>query len=324
MIGHTVINRYCIGSEYAESEQIRSVGTTPQENLLEYAARVCYESVKKQGNNPGFIKSIMDRRHMDVIEHVVATFGGLTYDQTAALRMENPHVYHNKMGSIFYNVTANMRVWRELARKNHLPRTAMEQLSDLCPTVIESIEPDAIGTAWAGYSDDTYDPIETENAIVTLLAFNKPVRPELMTSPYDRHFTFMIDGISLAAIPHLIRHRKGSYSQRSMRYVDAMGDKASVSFVKPKSWSDKMGDWNSISNGLGEDSMRKYQEMRDAGIPKEDARYILPLATNTRIITSMHYIDWMHFIELRTAKAAQWEIRGIANAIESLVSQVCA
>ena len=60
----------------------------------------------------------------------------------------------------------------------------------------------------------------------------------------------------------------------------------------------------------------KYARLRDLGIRKEDARFLLPNAAETRIVASMNYAAWSHFLWLRAVdKAAQWEIRAMGQAV---------
>ena len=56
-----------------------------------------------------------------------------------------------------------------------------------------------------------------------------------------------------------------------------------------------------------------YQDLVDAGIPKEDARFVFPNATTTRLIMTMNLRSLMHFFSLRCCNRAQWEIRELAN-----------
>ncbi len=57
-----------------------------------------------------------------------------------------------------------------------------------------------------------------------------------------------------------------------------------------------------------------YANLRELGIRKEDARFLLPNAAETRIVTSMNYAAWSHFFWLRAVdKAAQWEIRAMGQ-----------
>ncbi len=78
-------------------------------------------------------------------------------------------------------------------------------------------------------------------------------------------------------------------------------------------------DENNIAKRIYQDavlySFKAYKRMRELGIPKEDARYALPIGTQTTIVMTCNFREWRHFIKLRTTKHAQWEIRGIANAV---------
>ena len=60
----------------------------------------------------------------------------------------------------------------------------------------------------------------------------------------------------------------------------------------------------------------------EAGIPAEDARYILPNATETKIIVTMNARELRHFFALRCCERAQWEIRAMAIEMLRLVKTV--
>ena len=46
---------------------------------------------------------------------------------------------------------------------------------------------------------------------------------------------------------------------------------------------------------------------------KEDARFVLPMAIHTRMVVSFDKKELLHFLKVRCAKDAQWEIRGVAE-----------
>ncbi len=56
---------------------------------------------------------------------------------------------------------------------------------------------------------------------------------------------------------------------------------------------------------------RFYSEMVKAGVPKEDARYILPNATTSEIVISANLREFRHIFEVRCHPRAHWEIRQI-------------
>lgn len=119
--------------------------------------------------------------------------------------------------------------------------------------------------------------------------------------------TFDIHGISRACSHQLVRHRLASYSQESQRYVDMSAPES----VVPPSIAENpeaMVVWESFLGQVAD----AYQRLRDLGIRKEDARFVLPNASATRIIVTMNFRELRHFFEVRGERAAQWEIRELA------------
>ncbi len=128
-------------------------------------------------------------------------------------------------------------------------------------------------------------------------------------------FTFSISGISRACSHQLVRHRIASYSQQSQRYVKA-GD-----FVFPPKIAE-----NEEASKIFEEALQRcyetYEKLMDMGIPKEDARYIMPNATKTNIIVTMNARSLINFFSLRLEKDAQWEIRSLAKKMLEEVHRV--
>jgi thymidylate synthase (FAD) len=125
-------------------------------------------------------------------------------------------------------------------------------------------------------------------------------------------FTFSIEGVSRAMTHQLVRHRIASFTQQSQRYVtyDTL-----EKYVTPQSISDN-AEAKDIFDRTLERISETYQKLLDMGIPKEDARFILPNAAKTNIIVTMNARELLHFFNLRCCARAQWEIR--ETAIEML------
>jgi len=119
-------------------------------------------------------------------------------------------------------------------------------------------------------------------------------------------FTFGIEGISRAASHQLVRHRIASYSQQSQRYVST-----DFGYVTPKSVSDQPKLLARYKRHMAA-SVALCEELKSHGIPAEDARFVLPNATETKIIVTMNARELCHFFSLRTCRRAQWEIREMA------------
>jgi len=121
-------------------------------------------------------------------------------------------------------------------------------------------------------------------------------------------YTFAIDGVSRAMTHQLVRHRLASYNQQSQRYVTYADDPDFI--VPPSVAADPaaLEVFESATTAIFD----AYRELLDAGIPAEDARYLLPNAMETKIVVTMNIRELLHFFDLRCCKRAQWEIREVA------------
>lgn len=118
--------------------------------------------------------------------------------------------------------------------------------------------------------------------------------------------TYGVEGISRAASHQLVRHRIASYSQQSQRYVAA-----DFGYVTPPTVASSPAMRKEYDRHVAACSAL-YGKMMKAGIPAEDARFILPNATETKILVTMNARELHHFFALRTCRRAQWEIREMA------------
>ena len=130
-------------------------------------------------------------------------------------------------------------------------------------------------------------------------------------------FTFSLEGISRACSHQLVRHRIASYTQQSQRYVQLQDVDI---FVIPETIKT-----NEKARNLVETQLRTqykiYQELIALGIPKEDARFILPNATKTNIIVTMNGRELLHFFALRCCQRTQWELRTVAWEMLAVVKK---
>ena len=130
-------------------------------------------------------------------------------------------------------------------------------------------------------------------------------------------FTFGVEGISRACSHQLVRHRLASYSQQSQRYVS---HKERFDAVTPPSIAARP-ELTARYATLLDDVHAVYRELLEAGIPAEDARFVLPNAAVTKIVVTMNARELVHFFELRCCRRAQWEIRDLAIAMLALARQ---
>lgn len=121
--------------------------------------------------------------------------------------------------------------------------------------------------------------------------------------------TVKISGVSRSLTHQLVRHRLCSFMQLSQRYVDSKD----FSYVIPSSIYEK-GLETEFKNDM-ELIGKMYEKYRDAGVLREDARYVLPNACETEIVVTANFREWRNIFKLRCDKHAQWEIRELCRAI---------
>jgi thymidylate synthase (FAD) len=119
--------------------------------------------------------------------------------------------------------------------------------------------------------------------------------------------SFEISGISRACSHQLVRHRLASYSQESQRYVD-MSDPEWVVPADVASDPEAMALWSEFA----EFSRNAYRRLLEKGVKRQDARFLLPNATATRLIMTANFRELLHVFRLRISPQAQWEIRELS------------
>lgn len=130
-------------------------------------------------------------------------------------------------------------------------------------------------------------------------------------SPFEHaSFTFGVEGVSRSLLAQVTRHRIASFSVRSQRYCS----EEQFSYILPPSIKDKPFCERQYKQFMESVSFM-YKALLVNGIPKEDARMVLPNACCTRFEVTMNVRELYHFFNLRCCSRAQWEIRELANAM---------
>lgn len=170
----------------------------------------------------------------------------------------------------------------------------------------------------------TPNPIETISQIASICYDSDPKNPlGLVKHLYKNghhsvfehiYFTFKIEGISRACSHQLVRHRHCSFTQRSQRYCSEDG----FEVVVPDSIAqvDEIGGFVDFI----EDVTNNYNELVALGVPKEDARMVLPNACETSLYLSCNLRELIHMCNERLCSKAQWEIRNLVKEMKSLVT----
>ena len=131
----------------------------------------------------------------------------------------------------------------------------------------------------------------------------------------------------------ILRHRSFTYQEFSQRYA-ASTDLGSLELPELRRQDDKnrqnsiddldpkvVDKLNRQMNTLFSSAYSLYKQMLEEGVAKECARFVLPLATPTRLYMSGTVRSWLHYIELRTGHGTQKEHMEIANDCKSIFSE---
>jgi len=129
--------------------------------------------------------------------------------------------------------------------------------------------------------------------------------------------SFEID-LSRVTSHQLVRHRMASYVQESQRAVAQVPD-----VILPDSYEEIPLEYLERVMKFLDDAHGLYKGLQDAGMRREDARYILPQCFASCLRATANFRSWMHFLRLRLHVSAQDEIRDIAESIQSQLAERC-
>ncbi len=130
--------------------------------------------------------------------------------------------------------------------------------------------------------------------------------------------SFAISNVSRACTHQLVRHRHMSFSQKSQRYVK---EKGQFDYIIPPTIEKNPELKEKFVEFMGKIS-EQYQEFVDAGIPAEDARFVLPNAAASSLVASLNLREMIHLANLRLCTRAQYEIRTLVRKMcEALVAE---
>ena len=161
-------------------------------------------------------------------------------------------------------------------------------------------------------------------------------------SPFEHgHATFEIETSKAIGI-QLIRHRSFAFQEFSQRYQDVNrlesifepielrsqcedNRQSSVDIIDPNLYKEvgfpgremPVKSSQVISNHL-KNAHNLYNDLLEAGVAREQARMVLPLATKTKIHMTGSIRSWVHFLELRDDSHAQKEIQLVAQEIKRI------
>lgn len=140
-------------------------------------------------------------------------------------------------------------------------------------------------------------------------------------------FTFGVEGVSRSLLAQITRHRIASFSVKSQRYVgegSGVQDDGVFNYIIPPRIAE-LGPEEAQEFTRQMAQMQKWYDYwlgklavyGDAA--KEDARFVLPNAAETKLVVTMNARELLHFFNIRCCNRAQWEIRALATEMLRLV-----
>lgn len=132
----------------------------------------------------------------------------------------------------------------------------------------------------------------------------------------------------------ILRHRSFTFQEFSQRYADTslISDYIPVPDLRRQDTKNRQNSIDDFSENEKLDlqgkiqehfdqSMKLYKDLLSHGVAKECARFVLPLATPTRIYMSGSLRSWMHYIDLRSGHGTQLEHMEIANQCKEVFKE---
>ena len=129
----------------------------------------------------------------------------------------------------------------------------------------------------------------------------------------------------------ILRHRSFTFQEFSQRYADTnlLADEIPMFDLRHQDTKNRQNSTDDVPYNKKKDleykiaehfveAMDLYNELLASGIAKECARFVLPLATPTRLYMTGTVRSWIHYIQLRGGHGTQKEHMDIAHAIEDI------
>lgn len=190
-----------------------------------------------------------------------------------------------------------------------------------------SVTPDAEKTM--GYVARVSNPSNQENPNVAGLL--KYCVNHHHWSVFEQAFMTLEIETTRGLAAQILRHRSFTYQEFSQRYADSslLSDEIPLFDLRRQDTKNRQNSIDDIDPFIRQefeikikkhfdDAMKLYKEMLDTDIAKECARFVLPLATPTRLYMSGSCRSWIHYIQLRSANGTQKEHMDIAEACKKI------
>lgn len=300
-----------------------------------------------------YISKVIGRGHESILEHTNIIFllkldknipiNKDFIELLSSMKYSNYSVKEHK-GRLYVLVGASIRALKHMIRETKVQNTFTQVIREVLYSSVEKqflyslIEKDYLDKDRCTYfpdgeinTDDTesscefiYDPEEKPGTYSDLVYMTDTEEVYEKVKQYGftmkdvykvSIISFVMHDISRSCANQIARHRNG-ISQESQRYVTH--DYTKADFVDPiemnweNRYKDKL-DKTAYSKISSMDIFKNYRYLISAAVLKEDARAWLPMNVKTKLIMTFNFTNLAKFFELRLDKAAQLEIRRMAQ-----------
>ena len=165
---------------------------------------------------------------------------------------------------------------------------------------------------------------------------NKATAPKLISylikhkhwSPFEMVNMCVEIETSRSIAAQILRHRSFSFQEFSQRYAEVVAP-AEIPELRRQDTKNRQNSIDDLDDvikksfaydigRLYQHSYNLYHELLEAGVAKECARDVLPMASPTRMFMNGSVRSWVHYLQLRTDPSTQKEHRDIAEQIKSV------
>ena len=153
-------------------------------------------------------------------------------------------------------------------------------------------------------------------------------------SIFEQAFMTLEIETSRGIAAQVLRHRSFTFQEFSQRYADSslLASEIPLPELRRQDEKNRQNSTDDLDPKLVEimdkqmitlfdSAMALYEQMLKAGVAKECARFVLPLATKTKMYMTGSIRSWIHYIELRSANGTQKEHMDIANSCKKIFSE---
>lgn len=164
-----------------------------------------------------------------------------------------------------------------------------------------------------GMSIEEVDKNLTDQACEKLL--DRVLQSRHMSVLEHATFMFGVEGVSRNFSHQMVRHRNTSYEQQSLHYTMA-GDDMEVAMPAGLTEEQRLT-WDSARNV----AFLAYKRLTRDGVPREEARHLLPSGVETKLVMSANLRQWLSFVTVRSCVVNCQEILVVAMKVKKILEE---